>query len=436
MVADFKKIPRSDDERILLEKAARCLPAGTRNPTMDPACAMIIKEARGAYITDLSGNRYLDYLLASGPMLLGHAHPSVVAAVGAQLERGSSYLMGCEATVELAEKIIDAVPCAERVCFSNTGSEAVLYALRLARAWRDRDKILKFEGGYHGQADYALMSNQWTANPKPHPEAVANSLGIPACISEQVLVAPFNDTATSAQIIEDHHDELGAVIVEPMQRTVVPNPGFLEGLAQACSRFDIPLIFDEVVTGFRLAYGGAQEYYGVVPDLCVVGKSISAGHPLGVVCGRADIMAFAEADRQLSGGYVSLTGTYSGNPVSCVAALAVLGELEKEGVYESLFAKGLRLKNGLQTLFDDAGITATVSGEAPAFEPWFCNGPASDFRWMRQSDFRRSVRFTSLLLERGVMKAHEKFFVSTVHSDEDVEFTLGAFASAVAELAG
>jgi glutamate-1-semialdehyde 2,1-aminomutase len=431
----FTRKPRTERESELLATTAKLLPAGTRNPTMNPEHALIVKEARGSKITDESGNEYIDYLLGSGPMLVGHAHPAVTAAVRDQLEKGVAYLMVSEPTVRLAERLVDAIPCAERVSLCNTGTEAVYYALRLARAFRGRDKILKFEGGYHGQADWVLMSNQWTWQPKDLPTPVPNSIGIPKSVEGEVLVAPFNDIEQTTALVEAHADELAAVIVEPLHRTIPPQADFLQHLRTLTHKHGIPLVFDEVVTGFRLAYGSGQAYYGVTPDLCAMGKSISAGHPIGVIAGRADIMEYAEAMRQVTGGYVSITGTYSGNPVSCVAALAAIDIFSAEGVYEELFAKGRRLMTGIQAQLDEAGVVGHVCGEPPAFEVWFAPEAPRDFRGMLASDFGKRAKFTSLLLDRGIMKAHEKFFVSLAHSDEDIDFTLEACGSAIAELA-
>jgi glutamate-1-semialdehyde 2,1-aminomutase len=435
-----RRRPRSAHEAALLERAARYAPATVRSPTTSSEQALVVRAARGARLVDWSGNEYIDYLLGSGPMLLGHAHPSVVAAVRAQLEHGSAYLLTSEPAIVLAEEIVKTVPCAEMVSFNGTGSESTFFAMRLARAYRRRDRILKFEGAFHGMSDYALMTTQWTAVPRDYPQPVPNSAGIPRSVEAEVLVAPFNDIATTAAIIEAHHDELAAVIVEPMQRTIPPRPGFLGGLREVTKRFGIPLIFDEVVTGFRLALGGAQEYYGVVPDLCALGKSISGGYPISVLCGRAEIMELlkpaplVEPGGREAGGSVAQTGTFSGNPISAVAALATLAELRKEGVYDRLFATGRRLMTSLQELLDDAGIPARVTGEPPAFEVWFTDHDITDFRSTLGADRAAHARFTALLLERGILKAHEKFFVSTVHDDEDVRLTLAAFASAVDEL--
>jgi glutamate-1-semialdehyde 2,1-aminomutase len=427
--------PRTAEETALLRLTERLLPSGVRNASVNPDYAMVVREARGCRITDMSGNEYIDYLLGSGPMLLGHAHPAVVAAVRDQLERGTSYLMINEPAIRLAELLVELVPCAEQVSFHSSGSEATFFAMRLARAHRRRSRILKFEGGFHGMSDYALMSNQWTRAPADYPHAVANSAGIPASITAEVLVAPFNDGGSTATIIERHHDELAGVIVEPLQRTFPPKPGFLDALREVTRHYGIPLIFDEVVTGFRLALGGAQTYYGVTPDLCALGKSISGGHPIGVVCGSTAIMSAASPARMAAGGHVLLTGTFSANPVSARAALACNGELRRPGCYERLAERGGRLKAALQGLFDEAGIPARVTGEASVFEPWFTDREVADFRSARSSDAGTSLRFIDLLLERGVIKAHEKFFVSTAHSDDDIAETIAACAAAVSVLA-
>ncbi|MFN8037557.1 MAG: aminotransferase class III-fold pyridoxal phosphate-dependent enzyme [Acidimicrobiia bacterium] len=433
---DRRRAPRTPEEQHLVERAAALLPACALTPTMSPDSAMVIREGRGSRIVDMSGNEYLDYLLGSGPMLLGHAHPAVVATVRKQVGRGSSFLLPNEASILLAEELVQAVPCAERVAFCSTGSDATFFALRLARAHRRRSAILKFEGGYHGQGDAVSMSNQWTDEPAPFPTPVPNSEGIPDSVRGEVLIAPFNDLETTAAIVDQHAEELAAVIVEPLQRTITPAPGFLQGVRDVTAHLGIPLVFDEVVTGFRLAYGGAQEHYGVVPDLCALGKSLSAGHPLGVVCGSEELMRHAEGVRRLTGGYVAMTGTFSGNPVSCAVGLAVLEQLRLPGVYERLFARGRRLMSALQDACERVGVPVRVTGEPPAFEAWFTNRDVIDFRSARAADAMAGLRFAQALLDRGVVKAHEKFFVSTAHSDDDVELTVEAIEGAIAELAG
>ena len=425
---------RTAHEQTLLEKAGRLLPSAVRGVTQDPDQAFVVTEAHGSRLRDASLNEYIDYLMGSGAILLGHAHPAVTEAVTSAARSGSGYLILNPHAVDLAEEIVSAVPCAERVSFHSSGSEATFFALRLARAFRRRDKVLKFEGGFHGMSDAALMSNQWTRTLADYPSAVPNSAGIPASARADVLVAPYNDAEAGTWLIERRRDELAAVIVEPMQRTMTPAPGFLEALRDVTRRHGIPLIFDEVVTGFRLAYGGAQERYGVVPDLCAIGKSISAGHPISAVCGRADIMDHLDPAVRTAAGYVAQTGTYGGNPVSCAAALAVLSELRRDGSYQRLYDVGTRLMEGLRRVLWAAGVPAQVIGEPPAFEVWFTSEPVTDFRSSLEADAAMHARFAELLFERGILKAHEKFFVSLAHTDEDVERTIAAFREAATEL--
>lgn len=431
----FERIPRSAREQELIDRAAALLPASARTPTMSLDSAMIVQEGRGSRVRDMSGNEYIDYLLGSGPMLVGHCHRAVVAAAHAAIDQGTSYLLPNEAAVALAEKIVEHTPCAERVAYGSTGSDAVFFALRLARAYRKRDKILKFEGGYHGQTDHVLMSNQWTKQPAEFPAPVANSEGIPAAAAQDVLIAPFNDIDRSVSLIEAHAEELGAVIVEPMQRTYTPREGFLEGLREVTRRLDIPLVFDEVVTGFRFGLGSAQGYYGVTPDITAMGKSLSAGHPFSVVCGVDELMKYAEGVRRLTGNYVSMTGTFSGNAVSCAIALAVIGVLEQEGVYDDLFARGRRLMAGVSAACEKNDIACQIAGEPPAFEPWFTDQPIIDFRSAMSADPKRTHGFAQALFDRGILKGHEKFFLSIAHSDEDIDTTLAAIDEAAAVVA-
>jgi glutamate-1-semialdehyde 2,1-aminomutase len=425
----------TEREKHLLASSERYMACGIRSPTITPDYQMIIDHARGSRIVDCSGNEYIDYQLGSGPMFLGHAHPAVVRAVQEQVERGSSFLMANEPAVRLCEEIVKAVPCAEKVTLHNSGSEATFYAMRLARAYRKRDKILKFEGGFHGMNDYALMSNQWTFEPTDFPYAVANSAGIPSHIGKDVLIAPFNDLDKTQAILRQHAEQIGGVIIEPLCRTIPPVPGFLEGLRDLTRELDIPLIFDEVVTGFRMAFGGAQEFYQVTPDLCAIGKTISGGHPLGLVCGRADIMDFAGPQTLMTGDHVRLTGTYSSNPISAAVALAIIEELKKPGVYEEVNRKGLKLKKSLSALLKAANIPADVIGEATAFQPWFSAERVIDHRSSLKADMLKSFQFIDLLLDRGIMKGFEKFFISTAHSDEDIDYTIKVFDEVIEVMA-
>ena len=282
--------------------------------------------------------------------------------------------------------------------------------------------------------DHALMSSQWTTQVADFPHAVPNSGGITSRTKEDVLIAPFNDLEKTTEIIRQHADELGCVMVEPLCRTFVPVPGFLEGLRQITRELDIPLVFDEVVTGFRLALGGAQEHYGVVPDLCAGAKAISGGLPFGFVGGRADIMDLAGRIGVESGNHVRLTGTYSGNVLACSVASALIRELQKSGVYKQVNAKGLRLKNALTEMLRQADIPAQVIGEPTAFQPWFIEGEVYDHRSSLGLNWKRNFKLQDLLLDRGILKGQEKFFVSTVHSDADIDATIAALADLMDEL--
>ena len=429
-------IQRTERERDLIARAERLLATGTRAFTFEEELNFVVGTARGSRLTDASGNEYIDYLLGSGPHVLGHAHPAVLEALTRVGLDGTSHLVIHENAIRLAEKIVEHVPCAEKVSLHSSGTEATFFALRLARAFRGRDKILKFEGGYHGMHDYALMSNQWTMGNAPYPRAVPNSHGIPRSVQAEVLVAPFNDLETTAAIIERHHDELAGVIVEPIQRSFLPHPLFLSGLRTITANFGIPLIFDEVVTGFRLGLGGAQTRYGVTPDLCSTGKAISGGLPLGVRCGRADIMDLADPRRRLRMlPFTMQTGTFSSNPVSTGVACAVIAELEKGEIYARMDAVGSALMEGLRTAMSEAGVPARVCGDPTVFQIWFTDQEPRDHRSVGKADTLRGMRFSDLLLRQGVLKAAEKFFVSGVHTDEDVALTNAAFRVVAQQLA-
>ncbi|MGH7268096.1 MAG: aspartate aminotransferase family protein, partial [Candidatus Rokuibacteriota bacterium] len=280
--------------RELLATAARYLPGACLGQTaLPPELAFVVDHGEGARLVDVRGRVYLDYVLGSGPLLLGHAPPAVVTAVQAQAAKGSTFHWLSEPAIRLAEEVCRAVPCAEQVRFVSTGTEATMFAGRMARAFTRREKILKFEGGWHGLHDYAMVGNWRIPSERPYPSPPPDVGGIPRGALESVLVAPFNDLETTAAVAARHADDLAAIIVEPLQRAIRPRPGFLAGLRELAHRHGALLIFDEVVTGFRLAYGGAQERYGVVPDLAVYGKALTAGFALAAIAGRADVMATA-----------------------------------------------------------------------------------------------------------------------------------------------
>ncbi len=417
-------------ETELIQKAHRVLPGGTLgNIGKD----LVITGGSAGRVTDASGNEYVDYLLGSGPMLIGHAHPEVTEVVRKQVEKGTTFFANNDQAILLAEEIVRSVACADKVRFTSSGTEATFYALRTARAYRQRDKILKFEGGYHGMHDYALMSMS-PANPKDFPHPTPDSAGIPRSIQEEVLIAPFNDLQTASAIIEEHHDELGAVIVEPFQRLLPPKPGFLQGIREITAQYGIPLIFDEVVTGFRFAYGGAQEFYGVEPDMCSLGKVIAGGFPLAAVTGKEEMMTHFDASSGESESFLPQIGTLSGNPIAAAAGLKTLEILRREGTYERIFATGQLLKSELQRLLDEAEIPARVVGEAPLFDVFFTDTEITDYRSTLLANKQMLARFNELLIARGILKGDSKFYISLAHTNADVQYTIDAFASAIDEL--
>ena len=418
---------RTQLEQELLAKAAQYLPgSSTGNTNYPDALKFLVREGKGGRVWDVSGNEYIDWLMGSGPMILGHAHPAVTEAVLSAVGRGSTFFATNELAVLLAEELVRAVPCAEQVRFTTSGTDACFQAMRAARAFTGKEKILKFEGGYHGTSDYAMMS-VFAAASAEFPQAQANSAGIPRALNDLVLVSQFNDLDTTAAIIAAHKDELAAVIVEPLQRTIAPNPGFLAGLRKLTSDAGVLLIFDEVVTGFRLAYGGAQEFYGVTPDLCAVGKIMGGGYPLAAVMGSAAVMSVYNRAAVSADEYVDQVGTLNGNPVACAAGLATLAEMRREGVYDRLREVGGRIRRALADACAGEGFPVQTVGEDAIFDIYFADQPVRNFRDGLAADSAPLAKLNAGLLERGVIKSWpQKFYPSVAHTDADVDETIAA----------
>ena len=426
--------PPSAEEKALLERARRRLPgAQLGNITSAFEDGFIVKEGRGSKLYDFSGNEYIDYLIGSGPMILGHAHPAVLDAVREWLDKGSTYFITSAPAIELADEVCRAVPCAEKVRFTTSGTDATFQCLRAARAFTKRDKILKFEGGYHGTHDYALMSMA-PSRLLDFPQPLPGSAGIPSAIQETVLIAPFNNLDATERIISENRDQLGAIIVEPLQRIIPPAPGFLEGLREVTARYDIPLIFDEVVTGFRLAYGGAQEWYGVQPDLAAIGKVVGGGYPLAAVCGRADIMRHYDASEFQGEEFIPQIGTLNGNPIAAVAGMATLAELRKPGAYEQLRTTGSRLRTALEEALRQAEVPAQVIGDDTIFDVYFTDQEISDYRSTLSASSETMQRFNRLLLGSGIVKGVQKFYMSLAHTEEDIQTTIQAYRDVAEQL--
>jgi glutamate-1-semialdehyde 2,1-aminomutase len=425
---------RSARHQQLLDDAESMMggcPGGFKLPSEQ---AIVIASGKGSKVWDVDGREYIDYLLGSGPMLIGHAHPSVVDAVQRQAALGSTFYTLNEPAIELARRLIDAIPCAQSVKYVSTGTEATMHALRIARTFTGRSLILKFEGGFHGVHDYSLMSS---ASPRQteYPKPIPDSAGIPADIEADVLVSRWNDIETTERILEEHRGRIAAVILEPLQRALIPAPGFLKALRDLTSQHATLLIFDEIVTGFRLAYGGAQEKYDVVPDLATYGKAIAGGYPLAAVAGRRDIMDVTRPERRGNKPLAHLGGTMNGNPIGACAGLATLDVLQADGVYDHLYRIPNLLKEGLKKIAEAHGETIQIVGEGPVFQIFFSDAAPGDYPAVLQSDRSRARQFGLNLLDEGIfLNPGEKFYLSLAHDESDIEKTLTAADAAMARL--
>ncbi|MEQ9329519.1 MAG: aminotransferase class III-fold pyridoxal phosphate-dependent enzyme [Rhodospirillales bacterium] len=409
-----------------VERARRVLPAGGFG-NYDPG--IVIRSGHGARVRDEDGNEYVDYLIGSGPMMVGHCHPEVVEAVTDQLSRGTTFFASNAAGIELAEVIVEAMACAEQVRYVSTGSEADMYAMRLARAHTGREKIMKFEGGYHGMSSEGLMSLAPTrlAN---FPQAVPDSAGIPSAVRDNMVVAPFNDAEMARTLLDEYGADIAGIIVEPLQRLIPPAPGFLEMLRAEATKRGIVLIFDEVVTGFRLGYGGGQEKYGVTPDICTLGKVIGGGFPLAAIAGAADIMAHFDQAKVGDDLHTKQIGTLSGNPVAAVAGLKTLEILRRDGAYDHINACGRAVMAAMDSHLSAAGIPHRVVGEPVMFDAVFIDREMRNYRDGMAANAARTAAFNRLLRERGILKSPGKTYISLALDDTDIDQTVNAIAEA------
>jgi glutamate-1-semialdehyde 2,1-aminomutase len=393
---------------------------------------LFIRKAEGPRLWDADGRAYVDYVGSWGPMILGHAFPPVVEAVAQAAARGTSYGAPCAAEVDLAERVTQLMPSIERVRFVSSGTEATMSALRLARGFTGRRKILKFDGCYHGHADALLVA----AGSGVATLGIPGSPGVPEGTVADTLVAPFNSLEAVEAVADAHGADLAAVIVEPVcgnMGCVAPHDGYLQGLRRITQRVGAVLIFDEVMTGFRLARGGAQQLYGVVPDLTCLGKIIGGGLPVGAYGGRADIM-----ERVAPLGPVYQAGTLSGNPLAMVAGRVTLDHLQAPGTYERLEALTTRLHVGLSRAVERAGTMATLNRVGSMLTLFFCRGPVTDYASAKASDSARFGRFFHEMLKRGVYLPPAQFeaaFVSLAHSEADMDLTVQAAQDALAAVA-
>lgn len=424
-----------DETRELLRAAQRCMPGGVLGRHRYPAeTDHVPVEGSGARIVDSRGRSFIDYSCGGGSLILGYGHPAVVEAVQRQAARSMQFVsIRNPLAVRLAERFTDMVRWADRVRFALSGAEAVMFALRLARAFTGREKVLKFDGAYHGNCDYSL----WNAAPSADGSesdgtdaggAVPGSAGIPRAIEDLVAVAPYNDLDAARRIVEAEWRSLAAVIVEPVQRSYAAHPEFLAGLRELCTAHGVALVFDEVVTGFRHARGGAADVFDVEPDLGAFGKALGGGVPISAVAGRAEIMDHADPRRgDAASGYAYVTSSQAGNPLAAAAALATVGEIARPGVLEVLHANADALKEGLREHIRRRRLEARVVGFGPLWDIAFTSAPIFDQRSAARADADRHMRFHVGLIRHGVMvRAGGRSYFSTAHRESEIEETLRA----------
>jgi glutamate-1-semialdehyde 2,1-aminomutase len=426
--------PKSQD---IFRRATDVLVGGVNSPVRafravggDP---IIVDHASGARLWDADGNEYIDYVCSWGALILGHAHPKVVQAIADQARRGTSYGMPTELEVELATRIRSALPSCEKVRFVSSGTEATMSAVRLARAATGRDLIIKFEGCYHGHSDSFLSE----AGSGLATLGIASSPGVPQALAALTLNAPYNDAVAVEKLFDQHRDKVAAVIVEPIAANmgvVAPLPGFLQSLRELTIRNGALLIFDEVITGFRVCYGGAQTMFGIVPDLTTLGKIIGGGLPVAAYGGRRDLM-----DRVAPLGPVYQAGTLSGNPLAMTAGIASLDLLAVPGFYESLDARAKRLGDGIEAALRETGVPAKVVHAGSLLTLFFSGGAIQNYADAKMCDTRRFAAFFRSMLDRGIFLAPSQFealFVSTAHTDADIDRTIAACRESLSTASG
>ncbi len=393
---------------------------------------IVFDRVKGPYAWDVDGNRYIDYVGSWGPAICGHAHPDVTSALQEALEKGTSFGAPCELENQLAEMVINAVPSIEMVRFVNSGTEACMAVLRLMRAFTGRDKVIKFEGCYHGHADMFLVK----AGSGVATLGLPDSPGVPRSTTANTLTAPYNDLEAVKELFAENPDAISGVILEPVVGNagfITPEPGFLEGLRELTKENGALLVFDEVMTGFRISYGGAQARFGVTPDLTTMGKVIGGGLPVGAYGGKSEIMSMVAP-----AGPMYQAGTLSGNPLAMTAGIKTLELLQQEGTYERLEATTKRLINGIIEIAKENGLSITGSSISAMFGFYLCEGPVRNFEEAKATDTERFGKLHKAMLEKGVYLAPSAFeagFTSLAHTDADIDATLKAFRESFSAIA-
>jgi len=418
----------------LFKRAVESIPGGVNSPVRAFGAVggtpPFIARGEGPYIYDVDGNRYIDHVMSWGPLIAGHAHPEVVEEVEKAVRAGTSFGAPIEGEIILAEMVKEAFPSIEKLRLVNSGTEATMSALRLARAYTGRNKIIKFEGGYHGHSDGLLVK----AGSGAATFGTPSSPGVPGDYARHTLTAPYNDVEAVEELAEKNKNDLAAVIVEPVagnMGVIPPAEGFLQGLRKVCDETDALLILDEVITGFRVARGGAQERFGVKADITCLGKILGGGLPLGAYGANAEIM-----DNISPVGPVYQSGTLSGNPVAVAAGIATLRLTSEKGFYGKLEEKGKRLAEGIKAGAKDAGVDVCVNRVGSMMTAFFTTGPVNNYRQAASADLELFKKWFHGLLDRGIYVAPSAFeaaFVSSVHEESQIDQTVKAAAEAFAE---
>ncbi len=420
----------------LFSKAKQVIPGGVNSPVRAFASVggrpIFISHGKGSRIYDEDGNSYIDYVCSWGPLILGHAHPNVVEVVKSASENGTTFGAATALEVELAEMIVNAVPSIEMVRLVNSGTEALMSAIRLARGFTGRNKVVKFEGCYHGHSDGLLAK----AGSGITTFGLPDSAGVPPSLTSDTIVLPYNDLEAIEKLAATAGHEIACIVLEPVagnMGVVQPKAGYLQGIRNICNRYGILLVFDEVITGFRLSYGGAQELYGVTPDLTTLGKIIGGGLPVGAYGGRREIMEYVAPT-----GPVYQAGTLSGNPLAVSAGIATLKLLQDKKVYEILLEQANLLRQGLALAASDSGVAVQINSVGSMMTVFFTKEPVTDYASAKKADTQRYAKFFQGMLQRGIYLAPSQFeaaFVSLAHSQRDIEDTINAARETFASIA-
>jgi len=396
-------------------------------------------KAKGSKVYDIDGNEYIDYFLGNGPLILGHCHDEVVSAIKEQAEKGINFGGHSEISLKFAQKICDSVKSIERMRYTSTGTEATYYAIRIARAYTKRDYILRFEGAYHGHHNLALMSSKMKhasidllkKYPIPDTRPYVDSAGIPNDEADKVFIAPFNNIERLEEILEKHGDKIACVMVEPVQRYIEPKDDFLKKVRELTKKYGILMFFDEIVTGFRLAPGGAQQYYGVDADITALGKITGGGFPHGVIGGPKEIMdkVFDPTSDQ----YVFHAGTFSGNAIACAAGYTQVSVLERDDLYERLHYLGKKIREGIREVLNKTGLPYRVYGVGPMWHFSFIDKDIIDYRSSLFANKSLADKIVTKMYDKGVLCSLGRNYISAVHSDEDIDKTIEIFEESVKE---